>query len=326
MSDKHDDDQFDTSAVTPPQPDFGETLQALRDYENKDTGTTAIYGLSGITQDQLAEVKPLWEALKPVSRRKIMREIATKSEVDFMLEYSIFGNFGLDDADSGVREAAIDTLWFDNSLTLMNRLIKMAENDTDIDVRASALNEVGRFILMGELEDIPQEDTLPAQELAVRIWNDYNQLDDVRRRALEAISRCSHKIVTEAITEAYNSSSQPLRVSALFAMGYTYNERWASTVLKEIESADPEIRYEATRAAGSLELMEAVPALARLSVEGDREIELMAIWSLGEIGGKEVMRILAELAEQAEESEDDDLLEAVDDAVINATLTSDLGL
>jgi hypothetical protein len=60
-----------------------------------------------------------------------------------------------------------------------------------------------------------------------------------------------------------------------------------------------------------------------LALGDDREIQLVAIWSLGEIGGKESMRVLEFLLGKAEEDEDDDLEEAVEDAIGNASLNRD---
>ena len=71
--------------------------------------------------------------------------------------------------------------------------------------------------------------------------------------------------------------------------------------------------------------MEAVPVLGRLAEEDNRETLMVVIWSLGEIGGKEALRFLAELAQQAEENDDETLADAVDEAIANATLMNDLG-
>jgi hypothetical protein len=83
------------------------------------------------------------------------------------------------------------------------------------------------------------------------------------------------------------------------------------------------MRYEAARASGELEIAEAVPQLGRLSRENDREIQNVAIWSLGEIGGTQAMRLLSVLAEEAEEAEDDDLIEIIEDAIGSASLVGD---
>jgi HEAT repeat protein len=84
------------------------------------------------------------------------------------------------------------------------------------------------------------------------------------------------------------------------------------------------MRYEAARAAGELEIEEAVPLLGRLILDDDREILEVVTWSLGEIGGKEAVRILEAMAETAEETDDDVLMEAIEDAIGNASLADGL--
>ena len=46
------------------------------------------------------------------------------------------------------------------------------------------------------------------------------------------------------------------------------------------------------RAAGELELRDAVRHLGNLLVHEDREVQEMAVWALGEIGGKDARRLL----------------------------------
>ena len=318
-------DDFQDEYTLPGKPGLAVTIQALRDYDQKPNRATIIDGLSDLDDADIAAIKPIWAQLKPGTRRKIMRALAETCETDFMLDYRTMGSLGLDDSDPGVRQAAINALWMDDSVGLMNRLMVMARNDPALDVRAAAILELGRFIALGDLGDLPEETTRPAQELAIKIWQDSAEPIDTRRRALEAISRCSHPMVNAAITEAYAGDEHLLRVSAVFAMGSTCDERWADTIMVEIENDDPEMRYEAARAAGALELVEAVPVLGRLAEEDNRETLMVVIWSLGEIGGKEALRFLAELAQQAEENDDETLADAVDEAIANATLMNDLG-
>lgn len=322
MTDDLNDDQAQAET-----PKFPEALQALRAYEAAENKSLMAipYGLSDLSNEQIEQLKPVWKQLKADSRREIMQRLSDIGESDFVMDYGAMGFFGFDDDDPEVRETAISILWVDTSLKVMNRLIEMAANDKALAVRAAAAGALGRFILAGEFEDISPEAGIIAQNAAIKIWENGKEDISVRRRALEAISNCGHKIVPGAIAEAYDSGDQPMRVSAIFAMGHSYNKkRWSDIVLTEIDSDDAEIRYEAARSAGSLEIAEAVPILGRMIVEEDREIVNVAVWSLGEIGSKEAMRLLNLLSEKAEEDDDDDLVELVEDAIGEATMMSDI--
>jgi HEAT repeat protein len=114
-----------------------------------------------------------------------------------------------------------------------------------------------------------------------------------------------------------------MRVSALFAMGRSYDERWHEAVLRSLDDDDAEIRFEAARAAGELEIRAAVPALVRLASGGDREVTEVAVWSLGEIGGLEAKRALSALARRAAQNDDHDLTEMIEDALVSADLIDD---
>jgi hypothetical protein len=309
------------SPVRAVKPDLPATLQALREGAEKGIPPASVfYGLSDLTAGQIERVRPVWNDLNVEFRRKVMRRLAETSEMDYELDYRAFGIFGLSDADAEVRSAAIDLLFEDESLELMGKLITLVQNDDATFVRASAMSALGRFILAGELGDLPESEAARAQQVAVRLLTDETVDVDLRRRALEALANSSNDLVPGAIRKAYRSSDHKMKVSSLFAMGRTCDDQWEDIILTELTSDDAEMRFEAARAAGELELVSAVPRLAQLLTEDDQEIKEVAIWSLGEIGGKEALRVLRAMLDVAEESEDEDLIEAVEDAIGNASL------
>jgi HEAT repeat protein len=83
-----------------------------------------------------------------------------------------------------------------------------------------------------------------------------------------------------------------MRISAVFGMGRSADMRWANIVIAELFSVNPEMRYEAARACGELQLREAVPELEELADDIDREVQEAALWALGQIGGDEARKIL----------------------------------
>lgn len=308
------------------QPDLATTLQALKETDDEHVSATVFYGLSGLSAEDAAQVQPVWESMQPEHRRKIMRRLVDVGESNVEMDYRTIGVMSLEDSDAGVREAAIDLLFEDMSVEVMNRLIDMAQWDDVPEVRAAAISALGRFILAGELEEFPESESVRAQDVAVALWSNESEELDVRRRALEAISNCGHEMVTEAIEEAYHSDEHKMRVSALFAMGRSCDERWTPLVLRELQSPDAELRYEAAKAAGELSARDAVPALVKLAFENDREIKEVAVWALGEIGGTDATRALNKLARDAEAADDDELMEAIEDALANAQLADMLEL
>lgn len=314
------DDGLDITPTT--KPSIDEVVSALQqeDAEREHVSAVTYYGLSDLDDVALRAFEPVWNNLPADYKRRIITELAEASEVNFEFNYETLGYLALDDPDAGVRSAAIDLLWINESLDLMSRLIDLAENDDSSEVRARATSELGRFILLGEYEEIPEAEAVRVQDVVINLLNDEVEDIQVRRRALEAISNSSLDFVNQAIQEAYESDEHLMRVSAVYAMGRSYDATWNETVVREMRNDDPEIRYEAARAAGELEIEEAVTLLGKIAVADEREIKQVAIWSLGEIGGSQAMRLLTALAEDAEEAEDEDLKEAIEDAIGYASM------
>ncbi len=304
------------------KPDLAATLAAMQTSDGPDT--TIFYGLSDLTQSEIAEFEKTWSRLNDETRQRIIHELIDVGEANFELSYTAIALSVLDDPDSDVRGAAIELLWENEDESTLHRLLEIAQWDESTEVRAAATTAVGRFILMGELGDFSETEAMRAQDIVISILNSEDEEIDVRRRALEAISNSSHEIVESAIRDAYESHEHKMRVSAVFAMGRSADDHWTSTVLRELDSDDPEIRYEAARAAGELMIEDAVPALSRMAFDSDRELQNNAVWSLGEIGGREALRVLNLVAANAQETDDADLIEAVEDALASATLGGDM--
>ncbi|MBE2183279.1 MAG: HEAT repeat domain-containing protein [Anaerolineae bacterium] len=317
------DFQYEEDDVSPSRerPEISETLQAL-DSTTEPNSSVLSYGLSDLSPNELAALLPVWAHLEADYRRSILKALADVIEANFEFNYSAFAKAMLNDTDADVREAAIELLWEDESIALMDKLIDMTRTGESIAERAAAANALGNFILRGEMGDIPEADVTRAQNAVIALWQNSDEDVEVRRRALEAISNSSHEIIPEAIEQAYQSYDQRLQTSAIFAMGRSCDARWAENVLAELENESAEFRYEAARAAGELELEEALPALSGLAFDEDIDIRDTAIWALGEIGGREAMRVLSLLADDAKARKDRDLLESVEDALAAANLNS----
>jgi HEAT repeat protein len=119
--------------------------------------------------------------------------------------------------------------------------------------------------------------------------------------------------VHDLIARAYQDEEPRMRAGAVFAMGRSADEGWGEIVIQELEARDPEMRYEAVRAAGALRIAETVTRLARMVADPDPEVKLMAVWSLGQIGGPEARRVLQICYEEGDEALQDAAQEALDE-------------
>ena len=81
----------------------------------------------------------------------------------------------------------------------------------------------------------------------------------------------------------------------------------------ELASEAPEMRFEAARACGELQLAGAVPRLSQMTADLDLEVKLAAIGSLGRIGGPEARRVLDICVEMGDEAMVEAAREALDE-------------
>ncbi len=301
---------------------FQRTVALLRDPDASLTAE-AIYALSDLDGAHLAQFRVLWGEMPVARRRMLIARLVETAETNFELDFSTIVHPALDDPDADVRAAAIEGILEDSPRRIIERLMHLAQGDPISAVRAAAARALGQFVLLGELGKLSETLSARLQDLLLDLYSNLREDLDVRRRALEAIGNCGREGVAELIREAYYADELPMRVSALFAMGRSCDERWASRIMDELSSERPEMRFEAARAAGELELRPAVTRLIELAYEDDREIQEMAIWALGEIGGKQANHALDQLAALAAAQEDDVLADAIAEAQSASSLAGD---
>jgi HEAT repeat protein len=305
------------------RPSIAETIAELQGMDDsKVVSATILYGLSSLDVDEWAQINGVWQGLESENRRRIAQAVAESIATNFDMDYTALGRLLLSDSDAEVRLAALEMFPDDLTKGFLDQLRFIAVNDPSVNVRAEATSMLGQFILAAELEDISPEYGEQAQKTAIEVWQNPNEEIDVRRRGLEAISNSTHPQLVQWIKSAYRSDDSRLQVSAIFAMGSSCDEQWEDVIIRELQSQDSERRYEAARAAGNIGLESALPYLTSLAFEDDVEIRDVSIWSLGEIGGREPVRVLNTLAKQAKKQKDSALLETIEEALANAELES----
>lgn len=118
---------------------------------------------------------------------------------------------------------------------------------------------------------------------------------------------------------AYSSGNKDWMLTAVFSM------RWVrgfdNQILEALNSADPEIHYEAVNAAGNWELDAAWPQIIALLNEAGtpKPLLLAAIGAASSIRPQEAGEILIDLAA----SDDQEIAEAVDEAIAMSEPMSD---
>jgi HEAT repeat protein len=285
-------------------------LQQLAD-DSQPLSVAKLYALSNLEGADLARVQAAWPTLLDDRRRATIRHLVDITETNFEVNFGPVFRLALNDSDAEVREAALDGLWEDTDPALVPVLLNMLQNDPSEQVRAAGASALGQFVYLDDIEEIPHAKVETALKTLRQIIAAPDEPREVRRRAVEAIGFSSAEDVPGMIRQAYASPDELMRVSAVFAMGNSADDQWIDTIISELESQLPAMRYEAARAAGELEARTAVGTLARLLDDPDREVQEMAIWALGQIGGKRARSLLTDLAA----GDDADLAQVAADAL-----------
>jgi hypothetical protein len=199
--------------------------------------------------------------------------------------------------------------------------------DEPEQLRAKAAISLGPVLEQSETDGFEDPDDVPITERTFRniqdslekIYLDNSTPKEVRRRILEASVRAPETWHQDAIRYAYSSGDKEWMLTAVFSM------RWVrgfdDQILAALKSADPEIQYEAVKAAGNWELNAAWSHMVELvnDAHTPKPLLLAAISAVGSIRPAEAGNILVELAD----SEDEEIAEAADEAMAEAEVASD---
>jgi HEAT repeat protein len=300
---------------------FQRLLDALLDTETP-LNPRYLYRLSDLEAPELEQLRSAWPKIPTWRRQALLEDIEELNQTDLLLSFESLGRFALEDEDARVRLLAVQILWESEETSLIPIFLSMMATDSDSQVRAASATALGRFVYAGELEEIPQRTLKKIEDalLGIVIGND---AVEVRRSALESLGYSSREEVPPLLEQAFASDDKFWKASALFAMGRSANPRWAPTILEMLHSNLPLLRSEAARAAGELEIAEAVEPLLELLDDPDDDTRQASIWSLSQIGGEGVRETLQNLYDEAE---DDQELELLESALDNLTFNEGLQL
>ncbi len=291
---------------------FDDLLLALED-STRPFPVERLSELSDLDAERMERLRACWPRISDVRRRELVAALGQLADDQIEFTFERINRFAIDDPIAEIRAQAIGNLWECEDPGLVTPLLGALAQDGDAEVRAGAATALGAFLLLGETESLPSG-MLPRVEEGLLTAATSDPADGVRRRSLESLGYSSRPEVPALIEKAYSSGEEPWVHSSLIAMGRSASKPWGPKVLLELTSPAPELRLEAARAAGELDLQDSVPALIDLLDDVDDEVRRAAIWSLGQVGGAPANEALLRLLDHAQ---DDDEIELLEDALGN---------
>jgi hypothetical protein len=210
---------------------------------------------------------------------------------------------------------------------LVNALLGIVRDaDEPEPLRAQAAISLGPVLESADMDGFDDLSDVPIAESTFdtirdslhNFYEDKTVPKEVRRRILEASVRAPMDWHPNAIRDAYASGDREWMLTSVFAMRFVRG--FAPQILEALQSADPEIHFEAVHAAGNWELDEAWAHVAALVADADtpKPLLLAAIEAVGGIRPSEALETLEELMD----SDDEEIAEAVDEALAMAGVTS----
>ena len=254
-----------------------------------------LQSLSDPSPEGARQIAARWADVNVRRRRRVLQELIDLAEDTVELDFDVVFRHALNDEDAEARLTAVRGLWEFKSPDIIDDLIALVETDDDAAVRAEAALALGRFILLFETGHLRERHFDRVAAALRRVVENVDEIEEVRARAIESIGPHDAGWVRQAVTQAYESDTHRLKVSAVHAMGRSAGSRWLPLLRRELTSDEAELRYEAAVASGSLADEAAVPDLVPLASDPDDEVRAAAIYALGEIGGEAARRALDDL-------------------------------
>lgn len=263
-----------------------------------------------------------WPRVKPTRKLLLLDELLIHLDTDTIVSYEEIGRALLDDSDGDMRSRAIRLLAESDDPKLASKFVDMFLNDADLAPRMEATTLLGEFILLGELEKLKESLQRKIEDAMIAVIRSEDN-PSLRKRALEALSYSSRPEIAALIESAFERADPTWVASALRAMGRSHDERWNDDVVNRMLDDDPRIRFAAVEAAGELNIEDAGPILIKMleDEEEDDDVVAAAIWSLSQIGGDDARIYLLNLIEN---TEDEDLVEFLEDALENLEFNTEL--
>jgi len=301
---------------------FPNLLDQLAD-ESRPFPASHLYRFSDLESELLETFSRAWSEVPQKRKHTFLEDLLDLSEEDTLVSFENLAQSILGDEDHQVRLLSVRLLWDSEESKLIPALVEILNTDEHPDVRAAAATALGKFIYLGEIEEISEELLHEVEgHLLAAHRSPAGAL--VRRRALEALGFSSHPEVPPLIEAAYANQANDWKVSAIFAMGVSCEKQWEKHILANLTNQDEDIRIEAVRAAGKIPLASARPMLLDLlEDEEDDDILNAIIWSLSEIGGEGVRDKLEELFES---EPDEELEEFLEEALENLDFTEGISM
>jgi hypothetical protein len=280
-----------------------------------------LHVFSDLDPASLEIVMQAWQGIPLKHKYVLLDALHELADENTLVSFDDLARRLLTDPDGQVRLRAVRLLDESDDPKLVAPFLGMLSNDEDAETRREVASALGRYVELGELEEIPTAVLRDVEDaLLAKVSGDDRAV--IRRSALESLGYSSRPEVATLIQSSFSRENPDWQASALVAMGASSDERWEEPVLARILDENTTVRLAAVEAAGELRLASARTLLLQVLEEEDPdEVSSAAIWSLSQLGGEDARVYIQNLLDLAEDDHDAQFLE---DALENLEFTDEL--
>ena len=196
---------------------------------------------SDIPPADLNEIKKTWPEITLERKLSLLEDLEDKMEADTMLSCNELAKFALNDDFPEVRSSAISLLWECDDHKLAAVFGGMLENDESDLVQTAAAAALGKFVLLGELDEIPASAAERTIKVLIKKLNSH-PFKELEQELVKSLAYSSRPEIATMIEKARQDSDPSWQTAAIIAMGRSADDRWEKPILQMIRSDDPEIK------------------------------------------------------------------------------------
>ena len=266
-------------------------LESLTDPSNT-VALADFVEVSDLMPEELGVFARSWFGIPVERQRWAIASMVELAEDNPELDFAAIFKMCLKDKDEEVLEKSIEGLWEHEDRSIMASLIQVLHSERSPRVRAAAAVALGKFAALVQEGQLLAKDGDSIHDSLMTVLEDPDQPPEVKRRCLEAIAPFNTGDIRRFVSVAYKSGDLKMKSSSIFAMGRTGETTWLPLLIKELQSQEPDIRYESAHACAELGEEDAVPHLIQLLEDDDYQVQMAGVNALGKIGGPLAKKVL----------------------------------
>ena len=281
--------------------------------------------LSDLSPERTAELRSVLSALETGKRLLFFRGMVQAGEEYFEYNFAPIAEIGLDDESGEIRTASIRLLGFEDSRKIGERLLRAAANDPDENARIAAIDILGQYMMEAEFGEKIPVSRKALNDTLTGLLDDENPA--IQRAALISLSVSESRQVKDMISGFFEGNDRDELIAALNAVRISLMGDWNREVLKLIHHSDEDVSFAAIRAAGALQLKEALPASYEIISRFDSispELLLTVVGAVAEIGDEGSLDVLEILGEAAVDM-DEEITDEIDDCIDTLNMAIEMG-